>query len=431
VRELFGEQLDWQRAALDYHPACWMDVHGQHFLAMLQGSPTPFEGREALAAEAERRALAVRAAAMGPKARAKLGPIAAVEPARDPQGRPRVRVLLLGNAASTSSRTPLVDGTVALDAELRAAVRNGTVHSPLREYVMVSHTSAASVAVDPSQPFVAGVFMMSTSIAPAASYRAKIADWAGLNLPPPILCVISEQDRAVVDAYVLKLRAMVEQCGYSADECPVLTASKRDRALFEALALKLDEHVAYSSAATSGEAPVRIAEQLARAVAAGESDPTLVLLKRAQKVARRARVAEKQSIMDSAQRCLADERTRRAAIELMQRCDAKLDRALVLGAMRAMLTPATRPLNADFSALAEFLLWDDEDKAALDALLLDALLEAKPSTQRSKVLGDWVARSTRKETALALREAIAKAKGAMAARLTEVATALERRQSSG
>jgi len=99
--------------------------------------------------------------------------------------------------------------------------------------------------------------------------------------------------------------------------------------------------------------------------------------------------------------------------------------------MRAMLTPTAWTLNADFSALAEFLLWDDEDKAALDALLLDALLEAKPSTQRSKVLGDWVARSTRKETALALSEAIAKAKGAMAARLTEVATALERRQSSG
>lgn len=430
VRELFGEQLDWQTTALDYHPACWMDVNGPHFRAMLLGSPAPFEGRAKLAAEAERRALATQAAAMGPKARAKLGPIEQVEPARDPQGRPRVRVLFVGNAASTSSRAVRPDGAVVVDEELRTAVRHGTVRSSLREYVLVNHTGVSSVAVDPSQPFVAGVVMMSTSIAPAAAYRAKIADWVGLSLPPPILCVISEEDRATVDAYVLKLRAMVEQCGYSADECPVLIANKRDRALFDALASTLDERVASASGAASGEAPVRIAEQLAKAVALKESDPIVVMLKRAQKVVRRARVAEKQSMMDSAQRCLGDERARRTAIELMQRCDAKLDRALVIEAMRAMLVPASRPINADFSALAEFFLWDEEDKAALDALLLEALLEAKPSSQRSRVLGDWLARSTRKETAMALREAIATSKGAMVARLTEVAVMIERRQSS-
>lgn len=422
-----------ETSTVDYHPACAIDVNDEWTLACFKASTLAFEERPALELLAERRIAARAAANLGPRAKAKLGPVEPVEPARDPSGRPRVRVLVTGNNASSDARQFRSDGTFSIDEELRDLVRDSTLASPLREYVFVPNVSNAKLKLDPSQPIVGGVVMMHTAVAPAYTYRAKIADWLGLGLPPPILCVITGAEHAATnaydayDAYIVKLRAMVEQAGYTADACPVIVAEARNSALFRAIALALDEHTTATSSTSVADPAVRAAEQLATAVDRGEVDTILVALERATKVARRARVAQKQSMAKSAQRCLLQEKPRRRAIELLQKCDVELDRAVVIEAMRALLSPQSRPLNADFGALGELLFWHDEHGVALDALLLEALLNAKPDSKRAQALAEMIGRSFRKSTAVALRAACESAKAPLAKLLSEAAESVERR----
>ncbi|MBL8678161.1 MAG: hypothetical protein JNK05_03305 [Myxococcales bacterium] len=415
--------------AFDYHPACAIDVDVEWTRTCLRASTLEFAERAALEKLADHRIAAKTAANLGPRARAKFGAVEPVEPARDPTGRPRVRVLLTGNNASTDARQYPGDETFSVDEELRELVRDGTIASPLREYVFVEHFSSAALKIDPSQPLVGGVVMMHTSVAPAYAYRAKLADWLALGLPPPILCVISNADRATTDAYTVKLRAMVEQTGYAADACPVLVSEARNSALFRAISLALDEHTASSSTSTADPGS-RAAEQLARAVERGELDVILVSLQRAAKAARRARVADKQSMARSAQRCLLQEKSRRPAIELLEKCDVELDCASVLDAMRALLVPRSRPLNADFGALAELLVWHDDHGAALDAFLLEALLDTKPDSKRAEAIAALLGRSFRSTTAAALRAASERAKPPLASLLSAAATEVERRSAT-
>ncbi len=374
-----------------YHPACLVDLSAETALGLLSPTCPPFEDRARLYQLASDRALLIKAAKLGEKARAKLGELPAVEQARDPMGRPRVRVLLTGNAASLDPRLFDADGTFVIDEAVRDYVRDRTIVAPLREYVLVQQLSSPNLYIDPSQPIVAGVMIMHVATAPASAYKARVADMRALGLAAPILCVLGASDAAVIDAYVLELRTLVEQAGYSADECPVLTAEQRSRALFEALAHKLDEHVRDGAVEAEADAAVRAAAQLARTVDEGAIEAISTALKRALKVVRRARVAEKRAIAEGAVRCLRWESTRRIAIELIDLSAADVPLEPVLAAIDDVL--AARALNADLAPLCAIVRGREGGEDALDRALLAAVIDAKPGSKRSEVLFAELARS--------------------------------------
>ena len=413
-------------STIHYHPECMIDVRAETALAVLTASPLAFADRASVLERANARVLNIRAATMGPKARAKLGELPAVGFARDGLGRPRVRVLLIGNAAR-------IDPVVAVDAlsgsrvspSLAELIHDQTVPSPRREYVFVAQGNSPNIRIDPSQPILGGVLMMHASSKPAPVHKSRIADWLALSLPAPLLVVLGD-DAGARDAYVSTLREFVDRAGARGDECPVVSVAQYDRAMWEQIVAALDEHLEEASDAVAGEASVRLAAQLAKAVDEGVIERTELALKRALKVSKSARVAERKVIAAAATRCLTDEPLRRLAIAVLDLAEVPRDGAAIVSVLRAMLAAGTRTLNADFTRLAALAREDERAREALDALLLDALTRERPGSQRFSVCLAALRESDQPASAAHLRAAMESHRKAASA-FDEAARAIEQR----
>ena len=279
-----------------------------------------------------------------------------------------------------------------------------------------------NIHINAEQPIVEGVLMLDVGTGPAPAYKGRVAEMRALGLAAPILCVLGSSDAAVIDAYVLALRALVEKAGYSADECPVITSELRSLSLFEALAHKLDEHVRDGAVEAEADAAVRAAAQLARTVDEGVIEAIMTALKRALKVVRRARVAEKRALAEGAVRCLRWESTRRIAIELIDLSAAGVPLAPVLAAIDGVL--AARALNADLAPLCAIVRGREGGEEALDRALLAAVIDAKPGSKRSELLFAELARSGCEGT-IAIVSAAAKGHPKLAAKLEACADEID------
>lgn len=412
-----------------YHPACMIDVRAETALAVLSASSAPFADREAILERANARVLNIRAAKAGPKARAKLGAIPAAGFARDGLGRPRVRVLLIGSAAQID---PMIVGDPLagprVNPSLAELIHDQTIASPRREYVFVPQGNSPNLRIDPSQPIVGGVLMMHAQSKPAPVYKSRIADWLALSLPAPVIVVIGGTERER-DAYASTVREFVERAGARGDECPVVSVERYDRAMWEQIVATLDEHIADTSDAVSGEASVRLAAQLAKAVDEGVLERTELALKRAIKVIKSARVAERKQMAAAATRCLSTEALRRLAIDLLALANVEQDGAAIVLVLDAMRAAATRTLNADFARLATIAREDNRSHEALDALLLGAVTSERPGSQRFTVCLTALRESTRQSTATQLRARMETHPKAASA-LDETAAAIERRNAA-
>jgi hypothetical protein len=224
-----------------YHPRCALDVDLVATFELLSRNAEAFTDRPEVqrVLDERMRAVAVRAAIARGEA---VDASAEVEPARDHLGRPRVRVALVGSAATRVGPLHAIAG--ARDSELSFA-------SSLREYCFAPFEPDRPASVeDPSQPLVAVVFAALEGVAVLPSERAALLAFNARSLPTPVLWLSSRRRRrarsAVLsrnDDEVRRYRKVLDDCGFSSDEALVVRSLDDDGAALSAVALALDESV--------------------------------------------------------------------------------------------------------------------------------------------------------------------------------------------
>lgn len=237
------------------HPRCAVDCRPSAFCALLERDEREFEQRAELAALAEARVRSMRDRAdrmwsvgsefpreARPPKLARDAPSPPLSPARDPLGRPRVLVNVMG-----TSDVLLAKNRSQLFAQLKATQ---SWPSPKREYVFVP-VREACWSYDPAQPLIGHVYVTratKTAIdpmragTPPASEQAVLWEHRAYGFPPPLLWLIGIKQWRKTDANVLAVRERVLSQGIDADACPVLCSPKLDAAALDAVVRAFDEH---------------------------------------------------------------------------------------------------------------------------------------------------------------------------------------------
>lgn len=357
------------------HVLCAIDVSSWAANALFRADPLEFAERAPLAQLAYDRQRAIEWMQMRPRVRAAAGPMPVIEPARDPFGRPRVRVLIGG------SGSPYVAFGDAAPLRILGVAGypdgfDGTIVSPLREYVLAGQGTTVNLRVDPSQPFIGSVLVMNSLVTISGSYRRRVAEWLTLGLGPPVLWVLSNpksRNDSSVDEFVGRLRVLVDGAGYTGDDCPVMVTDGLSRKGFAQLAAMLDEHARPpgENESDSAYASVRAAKLLEKMVAEKNENAIGTALSRAQKSARVALVAERKSMADNAVLALAFDKHRVQALTLLQALKLKLPHEALMLEINRVIDHKQKPLSKEFEMLTELLI------ASGHAELLGALLKEK------------------------------------------------------
>ncbi|MFO0560345.1 MAG: hypothetical protein U0269_20175 [Polyangiales bacterium] len=258
---MFGEPV-----SAYYHALCVVDVAVDEVAAFLNArSIAEFPGHEEIRAVVARRARAIEEARKEPAARDASAMV--VEGARDPAGRPRVRVYLAGSAFSMGNG-PWFD--------FERVARDLTWRSPLREYQFVlQFTGIADPPDDPSQPVIGAVFAPYADGKAMPNQRQKVSAWKSKGLRTPVLWIFARgTDRVPTDEQVQRWRGFLEEAGYSGDESVVCSARAVDEASLDALVAALDESFAIETssepvAASAVGADLRLAAKIDELLASG------------------------------------------------------------------------------------------------------------------------------------------------------------------
>lgn len=221
--------------------SCALDTNVFELREALRNTAAAFAGRKELEKAIEARFAAIDARTRG----------ANVEcvPARDPKGRPRVRVLVHGLVISRVNVTGK-----AFWSEL------GFGHafaSPKREYAfdLPSGEEASLRSYDPTQPLVAYVYGLNARPADAITQSnddRSLKECFARKFPPPLLWLQGVTEKTARDKHIPRAREIVERAGFDADACPVLCAKSMDRAALEALVGAMDEHFSGAEIAAVG-----------------------------------------------------------------------------------------------------------------------------------------------------------------------------------
>lgn len=189
--------------------------------------------------------------------RAEVDP-ALVHPLSDAQGRPCVRVLVLGALAQKNA-------TARGFAKLTGAHsgRLGTWSSAKRQYSFeIAHPWEVQSSDDPAHPMIAMVY------APFARKNAPLDDalhlwsYSAIGYRAPLLWLLGIKESKARDENVLRCRAHVDRSGYVADECPIVCAPTMSAASLDALVIALDEHFDASELLVRESPALRIARAL-------------------------------------------------------------------------------------------------------------------------------------------------------------------------
>ncbi len=385
------EGVPGRGASKNMHVRCAVDLDAEAVVRLLDRDPLEFVGRAAIDALARARVAAITAAN---KKRKKPDTTEApvVERARDPLGRPRVRVLFTGPYRGPESL--FVDQTMP---------------GPKHEFVLVRHTSIKSARIDPSQPWIAAVYFQSATDGIATVRGPLLIEWSALGLPPPIIVVTGDSDASKRDALVLSLRKMLAKAGFEADECPALTALSVDDALLEALAAELEARAALATEGPNADREERLVARLEAALDAGPPEAVLPAAKKALRVVGRARVAEKQRVLDGLCRAASVRANTTAIVRAtLELSDNQLSEAWLLALARTLLAPEVAHSSA-IDALLSRWQRSAEDTEAMPALLVEALEREPPSSARARSAAAWLARLGTKKSRAALRAIIERA----------------------
>jgi hypothetical protein len=416
---LDGERIDDVPASASmghYHLRCAVDVDIDQAVACFRAARDPSGPIRAsfaiaLARSAVRRSLLLaRNGGRGPR----VAP-PAIEPAIDPFGRPRVRVLMVGSATTSLSWT--------WDA-LQQRTRDGTLRSPRREYVLrgFSFLTAEELHRDPSQPVGATVFAAILGVKVVRAQRDKLASLRASGLPTPVLWVLGRPEGpAELDRAVTALRAELDRAGFAGDDAAVCSAEFLDEDALHALALALDEVVAVAKTPRTFEDAVEQAlgalEQALRdreseRLASGMTALAEVLFpaqRWTKSAAERARTELTPLVLgrirSAATACFCVSTCRRPAISVL--AAVGVSESAFAHALEATLGESPRSLPEGFLSAWELLL---EADALLAWNLLARAFAHGPKPRRDALRAAW-ARCAVAPIAAALRAQVSAMKG--------------------
>ncbi|MBL8681609.1 MAG: hypothetical protein JNK05_20750 [Myxococcales bacterium] len=383
-----------------YHPMCAVDVDLASAFSLLERDTTPFGDRAAVERVVELRmgaAMALAAQTRGAdeaSAAAAREAIESVEPARDPRGRPRVRVLVAGSAVARGAR---------LATLVRALAFSGTWTSPTREYCLVlpdndGDASRPSIGDDPSQPVVGAVFAVLEGVTVLPSERAALLEWNARALPTPVLWITSRRRRrphvrlaAALDNEVSRYRKVLDDCGFSGDEAQVVRCDDDDGSSLDRLVAALDESIEHiAGPRIDARTPIeRIAEQIHTLLDLEREVGLRQVLTRAQMLVTTASARDQQALGEAVSRALFDPAGARLAFEIL--CAAKLyDSSEAMARWLTEVFDEGRPIGDAFESAVRSL----RERAPARALsMLESLVEREEDPDRRAWLEREIART--------------------------------------
>jgi hypothetical protein len=405
-----------------FHLACAVDVFPEDTARAL--APT------LLAPHSDERAQALALAARRTAALRTRAPHA-IEPARDPLGRPRVTVKVLGSASVSNTLSWM---------QLEVLTHDYAFCSSKREYVFDAPRSVASVAEvrDPSCPTVAGVVAALIDKPTVKSQRDKFAALYAVGITAPVLWLIGEGDHRQRDARVIELRTLLGSVGFDADSAPVVLSARVDQAALEALVAALDEtHAPHTS--VSDEA--RLAG-LVQSVedALSDADPAAIAL-RCDGLARwllhhpigklpggRAPIQVSPELVtkthDVASRCLASTNAREAALSILWQIRDRRSEPALESLLSALFAERSRKLATVFVKAHGLLRELAPDRATV--ALVDGFFHRSSSASRRRDLGSFLVGSNDANAAKLLRERAVGASRAVAGEALALVAIIER-----
>ncbi len=158
-----------------------------------------------------------------------------IHPQRDDEGRPRVRVLVVGSAMASDSAT-----SRAFFALIGSSQRWS---SPKREYEFVQKLGIEfPMSYDPSCPLIGVVYAPYAKKNAPFDHSNELWLYSAVGYPQPVLWLQGIKSHKLRDENILRVRERVESLGFRGDECPIVCSPKVDRAAVDALVNALDEH---------------------------------------------------------------------------------------------------------------------------------------------------------------------------------------------
>jgi hypothetical protein len=367
-----------------YHLRCAVDVHPVAASHALARSPVTMQGRDAMHALANARIMA--------KLRApKKAKRPAVEPATDLSGRPRVRVISLasGNDVLSSEPSDLRRATLL---DLDTTVIDGTLCSPLREYVLQRHEAPQDIEPEPAQRTVAGMFWQKTTAAVVATYAKRIAEWRALGLRSPLLVIVGPgaSEPTVLDPLVLKLRKQIEKAGFDPDDAPVVSGEAVDATLLDALALALDERCVDVAPGTSAARAESVIVNLERVSTEGRDEALIATAGAALRVYGTASRGDRRRILHAIFQGSRTPELATKTVALLRSITVGLPREGLTELARSMLRGKAK-LPSAFEQLADYWRVGTGEREAMLQLLLETVRDA-PLSDRAKRCAALLAR---------------------------------------
>jgi hypothetical protein len=415
-----------------YHPACAIDVSPEGALSALRERSAPTERYDALYQLALTRVVAktkLLESRREAKRRGTEAKIPTIEPARDPRGRPRVRLYWAGSLSNEN-------GPIAEQLALLAP--DNTFASSLREYVLLHFVKVTKKSLDddPSQPLVGALFGTLASVRLGAAQKDKLTVFRAEGLPTPLLWIVDfSHDQSLVDARVVELRAALDAVGYVGDEASVVVTHSIDTNALETVFRAMDECLgAHEGRDSAADPALRAADRLAQSIEQNETETYAATLEIASRSLRGTHASVKARLAQMAVKCLTHPPARSNALGLLmqlKQLSVSLRKELIVpieALVVAMLrdTSGTRSYPNELSqAMFVLQVWDHDGRFALlvpaytapklNALrrkILDTLLRECDQTAVLDQLRAWAATlsdsdAVRRTSALALCEAMA------------------------
>lgn len=266
-----------------------------------------------------------------------------------------------------------------------------TLRSSLREFVLVPHERAKNARIDPSQPWVAGMYWQRSdgAISPG---NAKLVEWKALGLASPVLVIAGKAagNTALRDKQALKLRVLIGKAGFDPDDAPVVSATSIDATFRESLLRALDEQAQKVSTVEKARRLERVTDTLDALVVHERDDAMVLTLSKAMQGLRSARASERARVLLAIEQFVvrSPEHSSRVMTSVL-RYNVAFSRES-LTAMIAAQIAGSGKLPARLQEWLQRWRLSEGDATGLTRVLR-AAIDADPKSERSLALTEMIA----------------------------------------
>lgn len=393
--ETIAVRLDEKHYRLKYtaerwlHVQCAIDVNASQAFVLFTNDKRDFAGRLPLEKLATARHKAIinlrnvhqRSAVTEAKKQ--------LSPALDPEGRPRLRVVL----GAMGSLMPYWGDGFAVRLESHTEPFASTIVTRLTEYVLVGSSLPDPYgAVDPSQSRSLLVLLCDRT---NAEIQRECQLWINEELPAPLLWAVrSRLNGADPDRAVAMQRERMEHLGFLGDDCASLVSDTINDESLRELGVRLDEHRAQCLAAAQEPSEhERVVHRLERQVALNHRNALPIAIEQTIALLSTASVSDhhRQRIALAGLAAMRIDTHRGIARVVVERSGKALDPTTRLAEIELALVRRRRELPANFEDSASVLFFSGHgDK--LKVMFVRALQERRQTPKVERILQRWLAR---------------------------------------